>query len=185
MFFLATGTLFLRGGGWSYRVARWDLSSPTSNWTAPPILEVQSLNHWITREVPQVLFGKPIFCASLRVFVRISYSSLNVLLLPTPLEPCTLLSHTSQVLSLSCTSQVLSLATLFSSFRLQFWTSSPPGSLSWCLNTRRSRCPHAPPSCYQNSYFTSVEITCVLVPVLSTSVKRLLAGTQSCSLLYF
>ena len=33
----------------------WDLSSPTQNQTCAPAVEVQSLNHWTTREVPNVL----------------------------------------------------------------------------------------------------------------------------------
>ena len=36
---------------------RWDLSSPTRDQTGLPALEVQSLNHWITREVLEFSLG--------------------------------------------------------------------------------------------------------------------------------
>ena len=160
--FLGYRRSFIDWWGVVIQGGRWALSSPTSSRTAPAVLGAQSLNHWITGEVPQVLFGKPVFCVRLRVFIWMSCGSLRVLLLPTPLEPRTLLS---------CTRQVPSLAPMLSSFRLQFWASAPPGSLSWSLNTRHSRCPHAHASCYHNTYCTSAAIACARVPVLPTRAQ--------------
>ena len=37
----------------------WDLSSLTRNQTYAPAVEVQSLNHWTTREVPFVAYFIP------------------------------------------------------------------------------------------------------------------------------
>ena len=35
---------------------KWDLSSPTSNWTHTPCSGKQSLNHWAAREVPALFY---------------------------------------------------------------------------------------------------------------------------------
>ena len=38
------------------------LTSPTKDQTRPPVLEVQSLNHWTTKEVPTHFMFKSISC---------------------------------------------------------------------------------------------------------------------------
>ena len=41
---------------WGMLHSMQDLSSQTRDWTQPPALAVQSLNHWTTKEVPMVRF---------------------------------------------------------------------------------------------------------------------------------
>ena len=47
----------------------WDLSSLTRDQTRTPALEVQSLNHWIAREVPLTIYG---YLETLRCLVTIT-----------------------------------------------------------------------------------------------------------------
>ena len=51
----------------------WDISSPTRGWTHTPTVEVLSLNHWTTREVPARLHMDLIFfchvCTSSWIFI--------------------------------------------------------------------------------------------------------------------
>ena len=54
VFIVTTLFLFYVSGGFFLPLGMWDLGSLTRDWTCTPTLKGEVLNHWTTREVPQI-----------------------------------------------------------------------------------------------------------------------------------